>query len=147
MKKAFKILIISLVFIPILCSAGCWWFTLGPVQAPYITKEPPYIVSLQFPYRENEQILDVIVREEIGATYDHTYHFETRWHIKAIEPVPAENFKVTVGNKVPVSFKQVVPENREPFRPITGRKYVVKIETTNSGVDYCGWWAPKTKPR
>jgi hypothetical protein len=145
-KKVFKILIISVILLQILSSTGCWEFTLGPVQAPYITKEPPYIVLLQFPYRENERILDVVVREEVGATYDHTYTFETRWHIKAIEPVLAENFKVTVG-EVPIGFKQLVPENREPFRPIAGRKYVVKIKTTNSGADYCSWWAPKTEPK
>ncbi len=143
-KKAIKIAVYSFCTIAMLWLGGCWWFALQPVQPPYITRYRPYVAVLQFPYKKNERILEVIVREERGAEYDHTYDFVTCWHIKATDQIPAKNFKITIGDRPP-GFKQVIPENGRPFTPVAGRKYVMKIETTNRGVDYCSLWAPKAK--
>jgi hypothetical protein len=82
-----------------------------------------------------------MVCEELGAEYDHTYQFDTRWHIKAIQPIPAKNFKLIIGN-LPSGFNQVIPENNKPFTPIAGNRYVLKIETSNHAVEYCTWWMP-----
>jgi len=124
--------------------SGCWQFTLEPVQAPYVTRQPPYVAILQFPYKQNERIREVVVRQEIGAEYDHTYDFKTCWHIKAVVPVHAKDFAVTIGD-VPQEFRQLVPENGQSFVPIAGGKYVIRIKTTNPHASYCGWWTPRTE--
>jgi hypothetical protein len=124
-----------------LLMGGCWAFTLEPVQAPYITREPPYTAILQFPYREDEQILDVAVRQELGARYDHTGNFSTGWQIKAVHPVPATDFQVQIG-RVPEGFTQLVPANGNQFVPVPGGKYVLAITTTNKRARYYTWWAP-----
>lgn len=123
---------------------GCWQFTLEPVQAPYVTRQPPYEAILQFPYKKNERIRDVIVRREIGAEYKHTYNFETCWHIKAVVPIYAKDFAVEIGD-VPQGFKQLTPQDGQSFAPIAGSKYVIQIKTTNSDASYCGWWRPGTE--
>lgn len=123
---------------------GCWQFTLEPVQAPYVTRQPPYVAILQFPYKQNERVVEVIVRQEIGAKYNHTYDFETCWHIKAFAPIRAKGFEVAIGD-VPQGFEQIMPKNGQSFVPIAGGKYVIRIKTTNSRASYCGWWTPATK--
>ena len=123
---------------------GCWQFTLEPVQAPYVTRQPPYIASLQFPYKHNEKILEVIIGQEIGAKYDHTHKFKMCWYIKAIAPICAQDFAVTIGD-IPQGFRQLVPQDGQSFVPINRGKYVIRIITTNSHVSYCGWWMPITK--
>ena len=124
-----------------LLMGGCWWFTLEPIQAPYITREPPYTAILQFPYKEDERIFDLVVRQELGARYDHTLSFSTRWQIRAIQPVPATDFQVQIGC-VPEGFTQLVPANGEQFTAVPGGKYVLTITTTNKRAHYCTWWAP-----
>ncbi len=124
-----------------LLMGGCWSFTLEPVQAPYITREPPYTAILQFPYKGDERILDVAVRQELGASYDHTFSFSTRWQIRAIQPVPATGFQVQIGH-VPEGFEQLVPANGKQFTPEPRGKYVLTITTTNKRIHYCTWWAP-----
>ena len=88
-----------------------------------------------------ERIREVVVRQEIGAKYDHTYNFETCWQIKAVAPISAKDFSVTVGD-TPQGFKQLVPLDGQSFAPLVGSKYVIQIKTTNSHVSYCGWWTP-----
>ncbi|MHC4353011.1 MAG: hypothetical protein ACYTE3_20720 [Planctomycetota bacterium] len=122
---------------------GCWQFTLEPVQAPYVTRKPPYVAILQFPYKQNERVLEVMVREEVGAKYDHNYNLETCWHIEAVAPVSAKDFSVKIGD-VPQSFRQLVPQDGQSFLPVAGGKYVIRIKTTNSHASYCGWWTPRT---
>jgi hypothetical protein len=124
-----------------LLTGGCWWFTLEPIQAPYITREPPYAAILQFPYKEDERILDFVVHQELGARYDHTLSFSTRWQIRALQPVPAAGFQVQIGH-VPEGFKQLVPANGDQFVPESGGKYMLTITTTNKRAHYCTWWAP-----
>jgi hypothetical protein len=124
-----------------LLMGGCWWLTLEPIQAPYVTREPPYAVILQFPYKENERILDLVVRQELGARYDHTYSFSTCWQIRATRPVPAMGFQVQMG-RVPEGFTQLVPMNEDQFLPVPGGKYVLAITTTNKKAHYRTWWAP-----
>lgn len=145
MKKATNTYImIATLSASFLFLGGCWQFTLAPVQAPYVTRQPPYVAILQFPYKQNERVIEVTVREEIGAEYDHTYDFETRWHIKAIAPIRAKNFEVAIGD-VPQEFRQLVPQDGQSFVPIAGGKYVIRIRTTNSRASYCGWWTPRTE--
>lgn len=142
MKKATNTYImIATLSASLFLVSGCWQFTLEPVQAPYVTRKPPYVAILQFPYKKNERIRDVVVRQEIGAEYNHTYNFETCWHIKAVAPVRAEGFSVAIGD-VPEGFRQLVPQDGHSFAPIVGSKYVIQIKTTNSHVSYCGWWTP-----
>ena len=124
-----------------LLMGGCWLFTLEPVQAPYITREPPYTALLQFPYKGNERILDLAVRQELGARYDHTLSFSTCWRIRAAQPVRATGFQVQIGC-VPEGFTQLVPANGDQFTPVPGGKYVLTITTTNKRAHYCTWWAP-----
>ncbi len=124
-----------------LLMGGYWSFTLEPVQAPYITREPPYTAILQFPYQEDERILDLVVRQELGARYDHTFSFSTCWRIRAIQPVPAAGSQVRIG-RVPEGFEQLVPPNGSQFGPEPGGKYVLAITTTNKRAHYCTWWAP-----
>jgi hypothetical protein len=132
----------SIALLVTLSSGGCWQLTLGPVQAPYVATRPPYDAKILFPYREDEEVLEVIVCEELGAVYDHTYNFEIRWHIKAVQSTPARKFEFLLG-RVPTGFNQVFPENNKLFIPVGGRKYVVKIKTDNWKADYCCWWTPK----
>jgi len=127
--------------VPILVS-GCWYFTLRPVQAPYITAEPPCTAILQFPYRQNERVLDVTVRQEHGPRYEHTYRFSTCWRIEATHPVSAVGFQVQIGH-VPQGFTQVVPAEGERFAAVPGNRYVLKITTTNRRAEYCTWWTPR----
>lgn len=145
MKKATnEYTMIATLSASLLLLGGCWQFTLEPVQAPYVTRQPPYVAILQFPYKQNERVLEIIVREEIGAEYDHTYNFETCWHIKAIAPIRAQDFAITIGD-IPQGFRQLVPQDGQSFVPIARGKYVIRIRTTNSHVSYCGWWTPITE--
>jgi hypothetical protein len=120
---------------------GCWEFSLEPVQAPYITRELPYTAILQFPYKQNERILDVAVWEELGARYDHTLNFSTCWRIKPVHRVPARDFQLQIG-QVPQGFTQIIPADGEQFTPKPGGKYALAIRTTNKRARYGTWWAP-----
>lgn len=137
MKNVLKTYIIAFALAGLVSLCGCW----QPIQPPYITRKPPYEAILQFPYENNEVVLSVMVREELGAEYDHTYQFDTRWHIEAIQPIPVKNFKLIIGD-LPSGFNQVIPENNKPFTPTVGKRYVLKIETSNHAVEYCTWWMP-----
>lgn len=141
MRKSTEIVARLVGALGALLMGGCWQFSLEPVQAPYITHEPPYTAMLQFPYKQDERILDVGVWEELGTRYDHTLNFSTRWRIKPTQRVAAMGFQVRIG-QVPQDFTQIVPEGGEPFMAKPGGKYVLVITTTNRRVRYATWWAP-----
>lgn len=123
-------------------TSGCWYSTLQPVQAPYVTPESPWTAILQFPYEKNERVLEVTVRQEHGPRYEHTYQFSTCWWIKATRPTSAAGFQVQVGD-VPAGFTQVVPAEGERFAATPGTRYVLRITTTNRRAEYCTWWTPR----
>jgi len=141
MRKSTKIVARLVGALGALLMGGCWQLSLEPVQAPYITREPPYTTTLQFPYKQDERILGVAVWEELGARYDHSLKFSTRWRINAVQRVPARDFQVEIG-KIPEGFVQIVPARGEQFIAKPGSKYVLAIATTNRRVQYSSWWAP-----
>jgi hypothetical protein len=122
-------------------AAGCWQLTLTPIQPPYITRQPPYVAKLMFPYRQKEKVLAVNVYEEVTEADGCSSRHEARWHIKATEPIPAADFEATIGRVQP-GFEQTVPEQSRLFTPATGRRYTVEIKTTNKAVTYCSRWCP-----
>lgn len=143
MKWAPRIHRANTTVIVVLLFAGCY----PPNQPPYVTREPPYVVFLQFPYKNGERVLEITVQEEFGADTGcllHTDRSVLRWHMKAARPIVARDLKLTIG-EVPSGFTQVFPVNGEHFVPLDGSIYTIAIKTSNRGVSYCCWWAPKPK--
>ncbi|MHC4476459.1 MAG: hypothetical protein ACYTEL_12485 [Planctomycetota bacterium] len=124
-----------------MAAAGCWEFMLTPIQPLYITRQPPYVAKLMFPYQQKEKVLGVIVYEEVTEADGCSSRYEARWQIKATEPIPAADYEVTIGHVQP-GFEQTVPKQNRLFTPVAGRRYAVEIKTTNKAVTYCSRWCP-----
>jgi hypothetical protein len=133
--------VLSVALFTVIAAAGCWQFTLTPIQPPYITREHPYVAALHFPYQQKEKVLAVIVYEQVTDADGCSPRYEPRWHVKAAEPIPAADFEVTIG-RLQSGSEQTVPEQNRFFTPVPGRRYVVEIETTNKAATYCSRWCP-----
>jgi hypothetical protein len=137
-----KILITVLGFFILMMSPGCCMIIPAkPIQTAYIATEPPYTARLMFPYKDDEVIRKLKIYEYKTIERFPFSRRTTCWYIKAMKPVLAKGFRVTIGN-VPNDFEQVVPEQSMPFVPIPDSIYLVEIITTNHNVCYLTGWKP-----
>jgi hypothetical protein len=123
-----RIMLYLFLLFQVILLSGCPDVALSPASK---TEGSPNTFTVRpITFARSEKVTRVVVFIE---NKDERKPGETQWEVVAVRPIPAKNFRVTVGI-CPEGYKQIVPSEGEYFTPLKGQGYLISIATDAPGV-------------